>query len=104
MSGQLETGEPRLLQTEQLQFPQSCNICFLVPSPASCSSLHILEQLNNLLTVKAPKLNTTLKVWSDQHCIPVDNDFPSPTGHAISDAGQDGIGILGHLGTALAHV
>ena len=30
--------------------------------------------------------------------------FPVPAGHAISDASQDAIGLLGHLGTLLAHV
>ena len=30
--------------------------------------------------------------------------FPTPAGHAISDTSQDGVGLLGHLGTLLAHV
>ncbi|KAJ7410144.1 hypothetical protein WISP_111202 [Willisornis vidua] len=30
--------------------------------------------------------------------------FPGPAGHTVPDTGQDAIGLLGHLGTLLAHV
>ena len=30
--------------------------------------------------------------------------LPAPAGHTISDTSQDAIGLLGHVGTLLAHV
>ena len=32
------------------------------------------------------------------------DDFPSPAHHTIPDPSQDAIGLLGHLGTLLAHI
>ena len=32
------------------------------------------------------------------------DDFPSAAHHTIPDPGQDAIGLLGHLGTLLAHI
>ena len=32
-----------------------------------------------------------------------DDPLPTPAGCTISDASQDAIGLLGHLGTLLAH-
>ena len=32
------------------------------------------------------------------------DDFPSPAHHTVPDTSQDAIGLLGHLGTLLAHV
>ena len=32
------------------------------------------------------------------------DDFPSPAHHTIPDTSQDTIGLLGHLGTMLAHI
>ena len=32
------------------------------------------------------------------------DDFPSPAHHTIPDTRQDAIGLLGHLGTLLAHI
>ncbi|KAK4818805.1 hypothetical protein QYF61_019734 [Mycteria americana] len=40
--------------------------------------------------------------WQDLW--PGDNHFPSPAGHTIVDTSQDAIGLLGHLGTLLAHI
>ncbi|KAK4825177.1 hypothetical protein QYF61_024657 [Mycteria americana] len=33
-----------------------------------------------------------------------DNHFPTPAGHTIPDTSQDAVGLLGHLGTLLAHI
>ncbi|PKU36603.1 hypothetical protein llap_13089 [Limosa lapponica baueri] len=41
---------------------------------------------------------------SSSACIWDDNHFPSPACHAIPDTGQDAVGLLGHLGTLLAHI
>ena len=39
------------------------------------------------------------------HCqVQGDNHFPGPAGHTVSDTSQDASGLLGHLGTLLAHV
>ena len=32
------------------------------------------------------------------------DDFPRPAHHTIPDPSQDAIGLLGHLGTLLAHI
>ena len=32
------------------------------------------------------------------------DDFPSPAYHTVPDTSQDAIGLLGHLGTLLAHI
>ena len=32
------------------------------------------------------------------------DDFPRPAHHTIPDTSQDAIGLLGHLGTLLAHI
>ena len=37
-------------------------------------------------------------------CLEENSQFPGPAGHPSSHAGQDAIGLLGHLGTPLAHV
>ncbi|KAK4824165.1 hypothetical protein QYF61_011292, partial [Mycteria americana] len=33
-----------------------------------------------------------------------DDHFPTPAGHTIPDTSQDAVGLLGHLGTLLAHI
>jgi len=54
--------------------------------------------------VRSPKLNTALKVRPYQGRVQRDDHSLAPAGCAISDASQDAIGLLGHLGTLLAHV
>ena len=61
-------------------------------------------QLNILLLVRRLKLNTAYKTWSNQCCLQGHNNLCHPAGHSISDTGQDAIGLLGCLGTLLAHV
>lgn len=43
-------------------------------------------------------LNRIFKVQFNQCCIQRGDPLPSPSGDAISDAGQDAIGFFGHLG------
>lgn len=59
------------------------------------------EQLSILIKVRCPKL---FKVLSHQCHLQVDNHFPSAAGRAISNVGQDALGLLGRLGTLLAYV
>lgn len=56
----------------------------------------MFEQLSILIKVRCPKL---FKVLSHQCHLQVDNHFPSAAGCAISNAGQDALGLLGRLGT-----
>ncbi|KAK4827459.1 hypothetical protein QYF61_018180 [Mycteria americana] len=67
-------------------------------------SLDTLQHLNVSLVVRGPKLNTVFEVRPHQCRVQANNHFPSPAGHTISDTSQDAIGLLGHLGTVLAHI
>ncbi|KAJ7419849.1 hypothetical protein WISP_51875 [Willisornis vidua] len=51
-----------------------------------------------------PKLNIGFKMWPHQCQVQRGNHFPSPAGHTIPDSSEDATGLLGHLGTLLAHV
>ncbi|KAK4824611.1 hypothetical protein QYF61_016880, partial [Mycteria americana] len=89
--------QPPLLQAKQPQFPQPLLIRLVLQTlhQLRCPSLDTLQHLNVSLVVRGPKLNTVV----EGH-----NHFPSPAGHAIFDTSQDAIGLLGHLGTLLAHI
>ncbi|GAB0175616.1 hypothetical protein GRJ2_000026800 [Grus japonensis] len=93
-------------QTKQPQFPQLLLIRLVLQTlhQLHCPSLDMLQHLNVFLVVKGPKLNTALEVRPHQCQIQGDNHFPSPAGHTLSDTSQDVVGLLGHLGTLLAHV
>ncbi|KAK4813860.1 hypothetical protein QYF61_001958 [Mycteria americana] len=91
--------QPPFLQTEQQQFPQ----LLLTLHQLHCS-LDALQHLNVFLVVRGPKLNTVFEVRPHQCRVQGDNHFPTPAGHTISDTSQDAIGLLGHLGTLLAHI
>ncbi|KAK4832619.1 hypothetical protein QYF61_024600 [Mycteria americana] len=69
-----------------------------------CPSLDTLQHLNVSLVVGGPKLNTAFEVQPHQCPVQGHDHFPSPAGHTISDTSQDAIGLLGHLGTSLAHI
>ncbi|KAK4827635.1 hypothetical protein QYF61_019845 [Mycteria americana] len=69
-----------------------------------CFSLDTLHHLNVCLVVRAPKLNTVFEVRPHQCRVQGHDHFPSPSGHTISDTSQDALGLLGHLGTLLAHI
>ncbi|KAK4810989.1 hypothetical protein QYF61_014461 [Mycteria americana] len=69
-----------------------------------CPSLDTLQHLNVSLVVGGPKLNTVFEVRPHQCRVQGHDHFPSPAGHAIFDTSQDAIGLLGRLGTLLAHI
>jgi len=54
--------------------------------------------------VRGPKLNTLLEVRPHQCRVQGHDHLPPPAGHIIPDISQDTVGLLGHLGTLLAHV
>ncbi|KAK4811287.1 hypothetical protein QYF61_023339 [Mycteria americana] len=89
--------EPPFLQAKQPQFPQPLLIRLALQTlhQLHCPSLDTLQQLNVLLVVRAPKVNTVFEGHSH---------FPSPAGHTVPDRSQDAVGFLGHLGTLLAHI
>ncbi|KAK4811089.1 hypothetical protein QYF61_016375 [Mycteria americana] len=98
--------QPPFLQAKQPQFPQPLLIRLLLQSlhQLRCPSLDTLQHLNVSLVVRGPNQNTVFEVWPHQCRVQRDNCFPSPAGHTISDTSQDAIGLLGHLGTLLAHI
>ena len=49
-------------------------------------------------------MNTVLEVQPHQCRVQGHDHFPTPAGHTVPDISQDAIGLLGHLGTLLAHV
>jgi len=64
----------------------------------------MLQQLSVLLVVRGPKLNAVLMVRPHQCQVQGHDHLPTPIGHTILDMSQDAVGVLGHLGTLLAHV
>lgn len=64
----------------------------------------MLQHLDVSLLLWHPKLNLVLKVWPQQCQAKGDNQLSNPTGHAVPNAGQDTLGLLGHLSTPQAHV
>ena len=58
----------------------------------------------SFLIARGPELNTVLEMWPHYCCEQRDDHFPAPAGNAISDTRQYAIGLLGHLGTLLAHI
>ncbi|KAK4823178.1 hypothetical protein QYF61_027082 [Mycteria americana] len=93
-------------QAKQPQFPQPLLTRLVLQTLCQlhCPSLDTLQHLNVSLVVRGPKLNTVFKVRPHQCQAQGDNHFPSPAGHTISDTSQDAVGLLGHLGTLLAHI
>ncbi|KAJ7427594.1 Contactin-associated protein-like 3 [Willisornis vidua] len=68
---------------------------------------HIRLQLNSqLFVVRSPELDTVLDGmgWPCECHINGHNHFPGPAACTVSDTNQDATGLLGHLGTLLAHV
>ena len=49
-------------------------------------------------------MNTVFELRPHQRRVHGDDHCPSPAGHTISGTSQDAIGLLGHLGTLLAHL
>ncbi|KAK4814185.1 hypothetical protein QYF61_011908 [Mycteria americana] len=85
-----------ILKAEQPQFPQPPLIRLVLQTlhQLRCPSLDRLQHPNVSLVLRVPKPNTVFE--RDDH-------YPSPAGHTIFDTSQDAIGLLGHLGTLLAH-
>ncbi len=98
--------QPPLFQTKQSQLPQPLLIRLVLQTPHQfcCSSLDTFQGLSVFPVVRSPKLDTVLEVQPHQGCLQGDDNLPAPAGHTISNTGQDGIGLLGHLGTLLGHV
>ncbi|KAK4809817.1 LOW QUALITY PROTEIN: hypothetical protein QYF61_014285 [Mycteria americana] len=98
--------QPPFLQAKQSQLPQPLLIRLLLQTlpQLRCPSLHTLQYLNIPLVVGGPKLNTVFEVRPHQCRVQGHNHFPSPAGHTTPDTSQDAIGLLGHLGTLLAHI
>ncbi|KAK4821599.1 LOW QUALITY PROTEIN: hypothetical protein QYF61_025176 [Mycteria americana] len=95
--------QPPFLQPKQPQLPQLLLIRFTLHQ-LRCPSLDTLQHLNVSLVVGGPKLNTVFEVRPYQCQAQRDSPFPSPACHAIPDTSQDAIGLLGYLGTLLAHI
>jgi len=49
-------------------------------------------------------MNTVFEVQPHQCQVQGDNHSPAPAGYTVPDTSWDAIGLLGHLGTLLAHV
>ncbi|KAK4820115.1 hypothetical protein QYF61_020347, partial [Mycteria americana] len=98
--------QPPFLQAKQPQLPQPLPISLVLQTLRQfcCPSLDTLQPLNVSLVVGGPELNTGFEVRPHQCRVQGHDHFPSPAGHAISDTSQDAIGLLGHLGTLLAHI
>ena len=98
--------QPSLLQTKPPQFPQPFLTRLVLQNTHQprCPSLDTLQHLNVLLLVRGPKLNTILQVQTYQCRVQGHDHLPAPAGHAILGTSQDAVGLLGHLGTLLAHV
>ncbi|KAK4827828.1 hypothetical protein QYF61_021912 [Mycteria americana] len=96
--------QPPFLQAKQPQFPQPLLISLVLQTlhQLRCPSLDTLQHLN--VVVRGPKLNTAFEVRPHQCQVQGHDHFPSPAGHTVSDTSQDAIGLLGHLGTLLAHI
>ncbi|KAK4832565.1 hypothetical protein QYF61_024065 [Mycteria americana] len=91
---------------KQSQLPQLLLIRVLLQTlhQLRCPSLDTLQHLNVSLVVGGPKLNTAFEVRPHQCRVQGHDHFPTPAGHAIFDTSQDATGLLGHLGTLLAHI
>ncbi|KAK4833022.1 LOW QUALITY PROTEIN: hypothetical protein QYF61_027404 [Mycteria americana] len=98
--------QPPFLQAKQPQFPRPLLIRLVLQTlhQLRCPSLDMLQHLNVSLVVRGPKLNTGFEVQPHQCGVQGHDHFPSPAGHAIFDTSQDAVGLLGHLGTLMAHV
>ncbi|KAK4816506.1 hypothetical protein QYF61_017467 [Mycteria americana] len=98
--------QPPFLQAKQPQFPQPLLIRLVLQTlhQLRCPSLDTLQHLNVSPVVRGPKLNTVFEVRPHQCRVQGHDHFPGPAGHTIVHTSQDVIGLLGHLGTLLAHI
>ncbi|KAK4812776.1 hypothetical protein QYF61_020396 [Mycteria americana] len=99
-------------QAKQPQVPQPLPISLVLQTlpQLRCPSLDTLQPLNVFLVVRGPTLNTVfcfeplIHIQPPQCRVQGDNPFPTPAGHTIPDTSQDAVGLLGYLGTLLAHI
>ncbi|GAB0204449.1 hypothetical protein GRJ2_002910500 [Grus japonensis] len=98
--------QPPFLQAKQSQFPQPLLIRLVLWTlhQLCCPSLDKLQHLNVCLVLRGPELNTGLEVRPHQCPVQGHDHIPTPAGHTIPDTSQDAGGLLGHLGTLLAHI
>ncbi|KAJ7413846.1 hypothetical protein WISP_88023 [Willisornis vidua] len=98
--------EPSPLQAEQPQLPPPLLIGLVLQSrhQPHCPSLDPLQHLNILPELKGPEVDTALEEQHHQCRVQGKSHFPGPVGHTVPHAGQDAIGLSGHLGKLLAHV
>jgi len=64
----------------------------------------MLQHPNVFLVVRDPKLNTVFKVRPRQYPVKGHDHFPTSAGNTVPDTSQDAVGLLGHLGTLMAHI
>jgi len=98
--------QPPLPQIKQPQFLQLLLVRHVLQTPHQphCPSLDTLPHLNVLLVERDPTLNTVLEVQPHQCRVQGHDHLPTPAGRTVPDTSQDAVGLLGHLGTLLAHV
>ncbi|PKU44635.1 hypothetical protein llap_5071 [Limosa lapponica baueri] len=99
--------QPPFLQAEHLQLPQRLltRLVLQTPHQLRCPSLDTLQPLNVFPFLRGPKLKTIFSVRPHQGRVQQQcTHFPSPAGHTVPDRDQDAVGLLGHLGTLLAHI
>ena len=104
--GKKVSPQPPLPQTKQPQFLQLLLVGHILQAfhKPRCPSLDLLQPLHVFSVLRCPKLNTVLAVSPHQCRVQGQEDFPSPAHRTIPDTIQDATGLLGHLGTLLAHV
>ena len=91
------TGQP--IPCLSLAFPLV--LVTLEEKPHSCPSLDTLQGLNVFLVVRGPELNAVLEVQPHQNQGMITSFVCL---YAISVTRREAAGLLGHLGTLLAHV
>ena len=64
----------------------------------------MLQGLDVFLVERNPKTEDSTRGAGSPERSKGDNHLPGPAGHTTSDTTQDAIGLLGHVGTLLAHV
>ncbi|KAK4829274.1 hypothetical protein QYF61_002666 [Mycteria americana] len=92
-------SKPPLVQLEAISSrPITCYLGEETDTHLATTSFQVAGEM------RGPKLNTVFKVWLHQCRVQGHDHFPSPAGHAIFDTSQDAVGLLGYLGTLLAHI
>ncbi|KAK4814520.1 hypothetical protein QYF61_021621 [Mycteria americana] len=95
---------PLSLLLSRLNNPRS-----LSRSPSALCSRPFPSSVALLWTRSSPSIegpNTEHSIRGAASPVPStgDDHCPTPAGHTIADTSQDAVGLLGHLGTLLAHI